>query len=112
MTPYRSFAARRLERGGIFVNLIVLLFLVLLCTALYLVRHPLMRWTANAWIVEDSIQKADAIAILSDDNFFADRSTRAAELFRQAKAPIIFASGRRLRPNAGIAELMEHDLIE
>ena len=27
-------------------------------------------------------------------------------------APVIVASGRRLRPSAGIAELMEHDLVE
>ena len=33
-------------------------------------------------------------------------------MFREGKAPVIVASGRRLRPNAGIAELMEHDLIE
>jgi uncharacterized SAM-binding protein YcdF (DUF218 family) len=33
-------------------------------------------------------------------------------LFREGKAVVIVASGRRLRPNAGIAELMEHDLIE
>jgi len=100
------------EHGGIFVNLIVLLFLALFCFGIYLARHPLMRWAANAWVVEDSFEKADAIIVLSDDNFFADRATRAAELFRQGKAPLIIASGRRLRPNAGISELMEHDLIE
>jgi len=33
-------------------------------------------------------------------------------LFREGKAPIVVASGRRLRPVAGIAELMEHDLVE
>jgi uncharacterized SAM-binding protein YcdF (DUF218 family) len=49
---------------------------------------------------------------LSDDNFYADRATRAAELLREGKAPLVVASGRRLRPNAGIAELMEHDLVE
>ena len=105
-------ANRKRERGGIFVNLVALLFLAVFCFALYLVRHPLMRWAANAWVVEDSFEKADALVVLSDDNFFADRATRAAELFRQAKAPVVVASGRRLRPNAGIAELMEHDLIE
>jgi len=112
MTRPRLLVGRRRERGGIFVNLIVLLCLALLCFGLYLVRHPLMRWTANAWIVEDQLDRADALVVLSDDNFYADRATRAAELFRQAKAPLIVASGRRLRPSAGIAELMEHDLIE
>jgi uncharacterized SAM-binding protein YcdF (DUF218 family) len=108
----KSSAQRRQERGGIFINLIVLVFLAVFCFCLYLARHPLMRWAANAWIVEDSLDKADALVVLSDDNFFADRATRAAELFRQGKAPIVVASGRRLRPNAGIAELMEHDLAE
>jgi len=100
------------ERGGILVNLIVLLVFVALCGVLYLVRHPLLRFAAESWIVEDPIDHADAIILLSDDNFYADRATRAAELFRGGKAPLIVASGRRLRPVAGLAELMEHDLIE
>jgi vancomycin permeability regulator SanA len=33
-------------------------------------------------------------------------------LFREGVAPTVVASGRRLRPNAGISELMEHDLVE
>src|SRR5579864_3804389 len=103
---------RRSERGGILVNLIVLLVFVALCGVLYLVRRPLLRFAAESWIVEDPIDHADAIIVLSDDNFYADRATRAAELFREGKAPLIVASGRRLRPVAGIAELMEHDLIE
>jgi uncharacterized SAM-binding protein YcdF (DUF218 family) len=100
------------ERGGILVNLVVLVFLVVFCFALFLVRHPLMRFAAESWIVEDPIEHADALIVLSDDNFYADRATRAAELFREGKAPVVVASGRRLRPAAGIAELMEHDLIE
>ena len=56
--------------------------------------------------------KSDAIIVLSDDNFYADRAAHAADLYRHGWAPIVVASGRRLRPYAGIAELMEHDLIE
>ena len=100
------------ERGGILVKLIILLAFVLVCAALYLARRPILRFTAESWIVEDPAVKSDALIVLSDDNFYADRATRAAELFREGKAPLIVASGRRLRPNAGIAELMEHDLIE
>ncbi|HMI53365.1 MAG TPA: YdcF family protein [Candidatus Saccharimonadales bacterium] len=99
-------------RGGILVNLVVLLCFAALCFTIYLARHPLMRYGASAWIVEDPVVNADAIVVLSDDNFYADRATRAAELFRQGKAPVVVASGRRLRPTAGIAELMEHDLAE
>jgi len=112
MTRRRAFLRSCRERGGIFVTLIVLIFFALFCFAVYLVRHPLMRWGANSWIIEDSFEKADAMIVLSDDNFYADRASRAAELFRQGKASLVVASGRRLRPNAGIAELMEHDLIE
>ena len=100
------------QRGGILVNLIVLLCIVIFCVFLYLVRHPIFRFVADAWIVEDPLDKADALIVLSDDDFYADRATRAAELFREGEAPLIIASGRRLRPNAGIAELMEHDLVE
>ena len=104
--------ARDGQRGGILVNLIVLLCIVIFCTLLYLVRHPIFGFVAEAWIVEDPLDKADALIVLSDDNFYGDRATRAAELFREGKAPVIVASGRRLRPSAGIAELMEHDLVE
>ena len=100
------------ERGGILVNLVVLICFAALCFTVYLARHPLMRYGASAWIVEDPIVNADAIIVLSDDNFYADRATRAAGLFREGKAPLVVASGRRLRPTAGIAELMEHDLAE
>jgi uncharacterized SAM-binding protein YcdF (DUF218 family) len=100
------------EAGRIFLNLIILLFLSVFCFALYLMRHPLLRFMAESWIIEDSLDKADALIILGDDNFYADRVTRGAQLFREGKAPVVVASGRRLRPSAGIAELMEHDLIE
>ena len=104
--------ANQRESGRILLNLIILLFLVIVCAGLYLARRPILRFMGETLIVEDELSKADVIMVLSDDNFYADRATRAAELFREGKAPIVVASGRRLRPNAGIAELMEHDLIE
>ncbi|MBS1841280.1 MAG: YdcF family protein [Acidobacteria bacterium] len=100
------------ERGGITAKLIGLLCFVLLLTAIYAVRHPLLRFAGEELVVEDPLQKSDAIIMLSADNFYADRATRSAEIYRQGLAPIVVASGERLRPYAGIAELMEHDLIE
>ena len=100
------------ELGGIFLNLIILLCFVIFCALLYLVRRPILRYTAESWIIEDPLDRADAVMVLGDDNFYADRATRGAELFRVGKASVMVASGRRLRPNAGIAELMEHDLVE
>jgi len=108
----KSGPSKKAERGGIVVNLIILLCFIVFCAVLYLVRGPILRFVAESWIVEDPLGKADALVVLSDDNFYADRATRAAELLREGKAPLIVASGRRLRPNASIAELMEHDLIE
>jgi uncharacterized SAM-binding protein YcdF (DUF218 family) len=107
-TKYR----RSSQHGGILSSLIGLLFLVVFCVVLYVARRPILRLIAESWVIEDPIEHADALLLLSDDNFFADRATRASELFRQKWAPVVVASGRRLRPSAGIAELMEHDLVE
>jgi uncharacterized SAM-binding protein YcdF (DUF218 family) len=100
------------ERGGIFSSLISLLFVIFLCVVLYLARRPLLRFVGESWVIEDPLEHADAIIVLSDDNFYADRAARAADLYRHGVAPLVVASGRRLRPYAGIGELMEHDLIE
>jgi len=104
--------SRTRELGRIFLNLLILLFFLLFCLVLYLVRRPILRFTAESWIIEDPLDKADALIVLGDDNFYADRATRGVQLFREGKAPVIVASGRRLRPNAGVAELIEHDLVE
>ena len=112
MTRNVGHSGRHAERGGIISTLIGLLFLVVLCGAVYLARRPMLRFAGESWIVDETLDHADAIIVLSDDNFYADRVTRAAELMRDGKAPLVVASGRRLRPYAGIAELMQHDLIE
>src|SRR5437667_4485246 len=100
------------ELGRILLNLIILLFFVIFSALLYLVRRPIPRYPSQSRIIEDPLDRADAVMVLGDDNFYADRATRGAELFREGKASVMVASGRRLRPNAGIAELMEHDLVE
>ena len=100
------------EQGGILVNLVVLLIFAALCALVYFARHPIMRYAAESWVVDEPAAHAEAIVVLGDDNFYADRATRATELYRQGVAGIVVASGRRLRPNAGMSELMEHDLVE
>ena len=104
--------SRTRELGRIILNLLILLFFLLFCFVLYLVRRPILRFMAESWIIEDPLDKADALIVLGDDNFYADRATRSVQLFREGKAPVIVASGRRLRPNAAVAELIEHDLVE
>jgi uncharacterized SAM-binding protein YcdF (DUF218 family) len=103
---------RNSERGGIVTSLLALLFIVILCTLLYFARHPIMRLAGEAWVIDQSADHADAIVVLGDDNFHGDRATRAAELYRQGVATVVVASGRRLRANAGISELIAHDLAE
>jgi len=100
------------QSGGIISSLISLLFVFVLCLVLYLARRPLLRFAGEAWIIEDPLERADAIIVLSDDNFYADRAAHAADLYRHGMAPLVVASGRKLRPYAGVAELMEHDLVE
>jgi uncharacterized SAM-binding protein YcdF (DUF218 family) len=103
---------RNSESGGIVTNLVALLFLVILCSLLYFARHPLMRFAGEEWVVDEPPSRANAIVVLGDDNFHGDRATRAAELYRQGVAPVVVASGRRLRPNAGISELIAQDLVD
>lgn len=98
------------QRGGIFLRLLVLLFFCAFLGAIFLVRRPLLRLAGNFWVVQDPLVHADAILVLSDDNFGGDRASRAAELFRSGWAPLVVASGRMLRPYAGISELMDRDL--
>jgi uncharacterized SAM-binding protein YcdF (DUF218 family) len=104
--------AWRPQSGGIISSLISLLFVLVLCLVLYFARRPLLRLVGEAWLIDDPVEHADAIIVLSDDNFYADRATHAADLYRHGVAPLVVASGRKLRPYAGIAELMQHDLIE
>jgi uncharacterized SAM-binding protein YcdF (DUF218 family) len=112
MNPGALRRVMRSQSGGIISSLISLVFIVVLCLALYLARHPLLRFAGEEWVVEDPVEHADAIIVLSDDNYYADRSAHAADLYRHGMAPYLVASGRKLRPYAGIAELMEHDLVE
>jgi uncharacterized SAM-binding protein YcdF (DUF218 family) len=100
------------QSGGILFSLITLLVLILVLAVLYVARHPIFRLIGEGWVVEDTLERSDAILVLSDDNFYADRANRAAQIYRQGLGTVVVASGRRLRPYAGVAELIEHDLIE
>lgn len=98
------------QRGGIIAKLAVLVVFVILTGLLYLVRAPLLRLAGSFWIKSDAPASSDVIVILSDDDFTADRATRAADLYHDGWAQRIVCSGRWLRPYASIAELMQHDL--
>ena len=100
------------EHGGIFFRLIALVVCICLLFGLYLVRRPLLRMAGDFWIVDEEPVSADAIVILGDDNYNADRAARAAQLYKAGWAPRVVASGRYLRPYASVAELEEHDVTD
>jgi uncharacterized SAM-binding protein YcdF (DUF218 family) len=101
---------RRREHGGIFFRLLFLLGFLAFLALLYVLRHPLMRLAGELWMVNDPAAPADAILVLGDDNYAGDRAFHAAELYRAGLAPVVVASGRMLRANVGIADLIGHDL--
>jgi len=100
------------QHGGIFSRLIFLICFLLLLFGLYLARNPLLRMAGSFWVVDDTPVTSDAIVVLSDDNYFAERAARAAELFKAGWAPRVVVAGRQLRPYASMAELMQHDLVD
>jgi uncharacterized SAM-binding protein YcdF (DUF218 family) len=89
-----------------------LLVFALLLFAVYLVRRPILRTVGDYWVVEDLSAQADALIILSDDDFIGSRAARAADLYHEGRAPVIIASGRMMRPYAGVGELMQRDLTD
>lgn len=100
------------ERGGIFFRLMALLVFAILLFVVYLVRRPILRAVGDYWIVDDPASQADALIVLSDDDFIGSRAAKAADLYHEGRAPRIVASGRMLRPYAGIGELIQRDLTD
>jgi uncharacterized SAM-binding protein YcdF (DUF218 family) len=103
---------RQLQPGGIVFKFLLLCTFVAFLFALYLIRHPLMRVAGRVLVLDDSPRASDAIVMLGDDNYNADRATRAAELLKAGWAPRVVASGRYLRPYISIADLEQHDLTD
>jgi uncharacterized SAM-binding protein YcdF (DUF218 family) len=98
------------EHGGIFFRLLFLLVFFGFLALLYVARHPLMRLAGQFWVVDEPAAQSDALIVLGDDNYSADRAFHAVELYREGIAPVVVASGRMLRQNVNIADVMEHDL--
>lgn len=98
------------QHGGIVFRFLSLVFLLAFLCGIYVIRHPLLRLAGSFWVVQDPLEHADAIVVLGDDNFAADRASRAAELFRAGWAPEVVAGGRMLRSYFSVAELIERDL--
>lgn len=101
----------RSQRGGIIAKFLFLCAFIIFLFVLFLVRHPLMRLAGHAIIVDDSPRASDAIVMLGDDDYTADRARRAAELIKGGWAPRVVASGRYLRPYMSVTQLERRDLI-
>jgi uncharacterized SAM-binding protein YcdF (DUF218 family) len=100
----------RSEQGGIFFRLLFLMFFFGFLALLYVARHPVMRLAGQFWVVDEPVAQADALIVLGDDNYAGDRAFHAAELYREGVARVVVASGRMLRQNVSVADIMEHDL--
>jgi vancomycin permeability regulator SanA len=114
MSGWGGLAGQRMipEHGGIFFRFVLLIAFAAVLFVLYLARNPILRLAGNFWVVDDTPETSDAIVVLSGDSYYAERASRAAELYRAKWAPRIVVAGRQLRPYASMAELMERDLVE
>jgi uncharacterized SAM-binding protein YcdF (DUF218 family) len=101
---------RRGEHGGIFFRLLFLLLCLGFFAVLYAARRPLLRFAGEFWVIDEPAAPSDALIVLGDDNYAADRAFHAAGLYRSGVAPVVVASGRMLRQNVSLADVMEHDL--
>lgn len=72
----------------------------------------LLRRLAGWWVVDEPLEKADAIVVLAGDCFWAGRLRRALEIYRQGWAPWVVLSGQLLHPRFSEAELVEQEAIE
>jgi uncharacterized SAM-binding protein YcdF (DUF218 family) len=100
------------ERGGIILKLLALVLILAVLGAIWLLRRPLLRVAGELHIADEGPQPSDAIVVLGNDNYWAERASRAAELYRERWAPRVIASGAQIRPYASYADLIRRDLIE
>lgn len=71
--------------------LVVIISLCLFCVLLYAFRAPLLRWFATSLIVEDPVQKADVMFVLSGGGY--DRGNEAAKIMREGFVNNIVCTG-------------------
>lgn len=101
---------RRAQAGGIFFKLLFLIFVFGFLAVVYFARHPLLRFAGEFWVIDEPSAPSDALIVLGDDNYTGDRAFHAAKLYREGVAPVVVASGRMLRKDVGLADVIEHDV--
>jgi uncharacterized SAM-binding protein YcdF (DUF218 family) len=77
--------------------------------ALYAQRGPLLGAWGAWWVVNEPLEKSQAIVVLGGDSPAGDRVRHAVELYRQGWAPQIVCSGTLLRYDFSESTLMESE---
>ena len=80
-SQFMSMRSKNRQHGGAISTLVSLLFLAAFCAVIYFARHPLCDLLRNPGSSMNPRTKADAIIVMSDDNFYADRATQAHSYF-------------------------------
>ena len=77
-----------------------------LCAALALLAWSLAAWGAARWlvVVRADLPQADALAVLAGSSTYIERSRRAAELFREGRAPRVLLTNDGQRGGWSAAE--------
>ncbi|MGH9777187.1 MAG: YdcF family protein [Candidatus Acidiferrales bacterium] len=112
MTRASNLLRRPAERGGAILKVILLIFLIVIGLVLYLARGPILRGVAAAWIVDEPLEKAQAIVVLGGDSRTGDRVRHAVGLYKAGWAPRIVLSGAPFRTYFNETELMEREARE
>ncbi len=103
---------RPAERGGVLLWALVLLLIAIVLGVIYLLRGPILLAVGDWWVVEDDLEKAQAIVVLGGDSVLGDRVRQAARLYRRGWAPRVVLSGPPLRTYFSEVELMEREATQ
>ena len=88
----------------------VLLFLVLLAVGLAVTWRPLLTAAGAFLIVEDPLEKADVILVLSGGRK-DERVRQGAELYRQGYAPWVLLSGGEELEGIAVPDLLRQQAV-
>ncbi len=100
-------SAMRAQQGKVLLVLLLALLLLLVLGTAYLLRGPLLRAFAEWWIVDEPLEKAQAILVLGGDNEHGERVSHAVHLYQAGWAPRLILSGVNYRTDFNDVTLME-----
>ncbi|MFQ5664121.1 MAG: YdcF family protein [Terriglobia bacterium] len=100
---------RQPEHGSVLLWLLVLLLLSIVLLVVYVLRGPLLRALGDWWVVDEPLEKAQAIVVLGGDTVMGDRVRHAVKLYQAGYAPRVVLSGASIRSYFSEAELMQRE---